>query len=147
MEAMFAQAQRRVSSNRTSCEMLPLAGIGIRNLFPRRKRPCIARHAPVGLHPDDLSTPRPNFVIKLRFWPSELKWRAKIKLSIRLDGSQVLDLSTKCTQEDVLGTALEPPAFVARRGIEINADKQPKTKSALVLYPSELTSQEASINA
>lgn len=127
-------------------DIVPDAAAGtvpIRKLFSREQREFFSAQVPAGPKLEDLSALGPIFVLKLRFVPKELKRRFVVELWLYPDGSRVLELSTKCKPEEALNTALETRGFFESRGIEVAADQQTKTKSALEFFSKELVSQLA----
>jgi hypothetical protein len=120
--------------------------VPIRKLFTREQRAFFDEQAPAGPKLDDLAALGPIFVLKLKFVPNELKRRFVVELWLYPDGSRVLELSTKCKPDEALNTALETRGFLASRGIEVVADQQTKTKSALEFFSKELVSQSAVVN-
>jgi hypothetical protein len=118
----------------------------LRKLFSREQREFFAEHAPEGPKLEDLSALGPIFVLKLKFTPKELKRRYVVEMWLYPDGSRVLELSTKCTPDEALNTALETRGYFDSRGIEIVANQQTKTKSALEFFSKELATQRAAVN-
>ena len=110
----------------------------LRKLFSKEQRAFFAEHAPAGIEMDALSTLGPIFVLKLRFVPKELKRRVVVELWFYPDGSRILELSTKSTPAEGLNTAVETRGFLERRGIEISAEQQTKTKTTLEYFSKTL---------
>jgi hypothetical protein len=54
------------------------------------------------------------------------------------DGSRILELSTKCLPNETFDVAAETRVFLTERGIDLLAEQQTKTKSALEFFAGEL---------
>jgi hypothetical protein len=54
------------------------------------------------------------------------------------DGSQVIELSTKCTPAEALEVAIEARAFLVDKGADIGAAQTTKTRTALEFFTREL---------
>ncbi len=119
----------------------------IRKLLSREQRQFYDQHATTGPNLEDLYPLGPIFVLKLRLVPEELKRRFVVELWLYPDGSRILELSTKSTPAEALNTALETRGFLASRGIEVVAEQQTKTKTALEFFSKELASQLDKANA
>ena len=115
-----------------------LGKLPIRKLFSKEQRSFFAEHAPAGIELDALSPLGPIFVLKLKYVPKELKRRFVVELWLYPDGSRILELSTKSTPAEALNTAVETRAFLDRRGIDISAEQQTKTKTTLEYFSKSL---------
>jgi hypothetical protein len=116
-----------------------LAGrLALSRLFTERQRAFFAAHAPEGVQLDDLSVLGPINVLKVKFTPEELGRRFVAELWTYPDGSRVLELSTKCETGEAFEVAGETRAFLARSGVSISGEQQPKTRKALEIFASEL---------
>ncbi len=110
----------------------------LRTLFTKQQRAFFAAHAPDGVQLDDLAVLGPINVLKVKFTPEEHGRRFVAELWTYPDGSRILELSTKCEPTEAFEVAAETRAFLARRGIDVTAEQQTKTRKALEFFASEL---------
>jgi hypothetical protein len=113
-------------------------GKPIRKLFTKEQRDFFSTHAPGGLQLDDLAQLGPINVLKLKFTPAGFDRRLVAELWNYPDGSRVLELSTKCIPTEAFIAAAESKAFLAERGIDLLAEQQTKTRTALEFFAREL---------
>jgi hypothetical protein len=110
----------------------------IRKLFTKQQRALFARYAPDGLALDALAVLGPINVLKLRFTPPELDRRLVAELWTYPDGSRILELSTKCETTEVFEVGVRTRTFLAEKGIDLLAEQQTKTRTALEFFAAEL---------
>jgi len=115
-----------------------LGGRPLRQLFSKEQRSFFSTHAPAEIELDGLSVLGPIFVLKLRFAPSGYGRRLVAELWLYPDGSQILELSTKCGTSEAFEVAAETRAFLAERGVDLSGEQQTKTRTALEFFSSEL---------
>jgi hypothetical protein len=108
----------------------------ISKLFSKEQRAFFKEHAPDNMELDDLSVLGPILVLKLKFEPSELRRRMVAELWLYPDGSRILELSTKCRPDETFQVAAESKAFLAGRGVDLTAEQQTKTRTALEFFTS-----------
>jgi hypothetical protein len=108
----------------------------ISKLFSKDQRAFFKEHAPNNLELDDLSVLGPILVLKLKFEPPEFGRRMVAELWLYPDGSRILELSTKCRPDETFQVAAEAKAFLAGRGIDLTAEQQTKTRTALEFFTS-----------
>jgi hypothetical protein len=106
----------------------------IRKLFTKEQRELFAAHAPDGIGLDDLTVLGPLMVLKLRFAPEQLARRMVAEMWLYPDGSQILELSTRCTTTEAFQVAAETRAFLAGRGVDLSAAQATKTRKALEFF-------------
>jgi hypothetical protein len=111
----------------------------IRKLFTKEQRELFAAHAPDGIGLDDLTVLGPLMVLKLRFAPEQLARRMVAEMWLYPDGSQILELSTRCTTTEAFQVAAETRAFLAGRGVDLSAAQATKTRKALEFFASAAT--------
>ncbi len=109
----------------------------IRKLFTKRQRAFFRQHAPDDIELDDLAILGPINVLKLKFSPSDFGRRLVAELWLYPDGSQILELSTKCLPAEAFEVAVETKAFLGSRGIDLSAHQQTKTRTALEFFAAE----------
>jgi hypothetical protein len=112
----------------------------LRKLFSKTQRTFFSDHAPDGIELDGLSVLGPIFVLKVNFVPDGLAQKLVAELWLYPDGSRVAELSTKCAPADAIKTALALRDYFQVRGVEISADQQTKTKTAVAFFARELRS-------
>lgn len=111
----------------------------VRKILTKRQRALFEAHAPDGVAPDDLTVLGPLNIIKLKFDPEGFSRSMVAELWFYPDGSQILELSTKCAPVDTFTAAAEAKAFLTSRGVDLAAPQQTKTRTALDLLASAAT--------
>jgi hypothetical protein len=120
-----------------------LADRQLRKLFNKQQRAFFAEHAPGGIELDDLEILGPVNVLKLKFRPSDFYNRRFVaELWYYPDGSRILELSTKCPPSEAFQVAAETKAYLASHGMDLFAEQQTKTRTALEFFARELTDAE-----
>jgi hypothetical protein len=112
----------------------------IRKLLSKEQRRFYADHAPEGMELDTLARLGPINVLKLKFTPAGFDHRLVAELWNYPDGTRLLELSTKCPPRETFAVAAESRAFLGSHGVDLLAEQQTKTRTALEFYASELTS-------
>lgn len=115
-----------------------LAGGPLRKLFTKGQRAFYAEHAPDGIELDGLAVLGPVHVLKLKSSPEGYDRRLVVELWLYPDGSQILELSTKCAPEEAFDVAARSRAFLAERGVELSGEQRTKTRTALEFFAGEL---------
>ena len=110
----------------------------LRKLFGKDQRALFAEYAPDGVTLDDLSVLGPINVLKLKFTPEGYDRRMVAELWLYPDGSRILELSTKCAPTEAFNVAAETRVFLGDHGIDLLAEQQTKTKTALEFFAAEL---------
>jgi hypothetical protein len=113
---------------------------GIGRLFSKTQKELYRRHAPDGLRIRDLSVLGPITLLKLKFSPKTLGRPIVAELWMYPDGSRILELSTKSVPGEAFRVAAETRVYLADRGIDLTAEQQTKTRSALKYFASRLSS-------
>jgi len=116
-----------------------LAGrLPLRKILSKNQWAFLTANAPSGVQLDGLAALGPINVLKLKFRPVEFGRRLVAELWTYPDGSRLLELSTKCSPAEAFTAAAETKAFLAGRGIDLFAEQQTKTRSALEYFAGEL---------
>jgi hypothetical protein len=110
----------------------------IRKLFSKEQRTFLRAHAPESTRLDELRVLGPIFVLKLRFEPPAYGRRLVAELWLLPDGSRILELSTKCPPSEAFQVGIETRGYFESVGLDLSADQQTKTKTALELFAAEL---------
>jgi hypothetical protein len=110
----------------------------VRKLLTKEQRAFYAAHAPEGLALDDLSRLGPINVLKLKFTPEGFGRRMVAELWLYPDGGRILELSTKCLPAEAFMVAAESKALLGEHGVDLTAEQQTKTKTALTFFSAEL---------
>jgi hypothetical protein len=113
-----------------------LAKIG--SLFSKAQKAFFAQNAPNGLRMRDLSVLGPITLLKLKFSPKNLGRAMVAELWLYPDGSRILELSTKCPPSEAFQVAAVTRAYLADHGIDLTAEQQTKTKTALKYFASRI---------
>ncbi|HKY15774.1 MAG TPA: hypothetical protein VJM33_12690 [Microthrixaceae bacterium] len=115
-----------------------LEGKSIKKLFSKDQRTFFEAHAPSGVGLEDLAVLGPIFVLKVRIVPEGFDQRIVGELWLYPDGSQIVELSTKCPPADALTVGTATRDFLASKGVDLAAPQQTKTKTALEFFVNEL---------
>jgi hypothetical protein len=107
-------------------------------VLSKQQRRLVAAHGPPEVDLDELLTLGPVSVLKLKFTPAEYGRRLVAELWNYPDGSRILELSTKCAPPDAFAVAAHTRDFLVARGVDLLAEQQTKTRSALELFAREL---------
>jgi hypothetical protein len=110
----------------------------LRKLLSKEQRALFSSHAPDGLQLDDLAVLGPINVLKLKFTPEGFRRRLVAELWSYPDGSRILELSTKCEPSEAFNVAAETRVFLTEHGIDLLAEQQTKTRTALEFFAEEL---------
>ena len=102
-------------------------------LLSKRQRALIEERSPDGVALDDLRALGPLNILKLKFAPEGYRRPLVAELWFYPDGSQILELSAKCTPAEAFSAAAETKAFLTARGVDLTAPQQTKTRTALEL--------------
>ena len=112
--------------------------VPLRKLFTKEQRDLYAAHAPEGVGLDDLSALGPINVLKLKLTPVGFPRRVVAELWLYPDGARLLELSIKCQPTEAFDAAAESRRFLSAHGIDLVAEQQTKTRTALDYFASEL---------
>lgn len=110
----------------------------VRKLFTKQQRKLYAAHAPADVELDDLAVLGPISVHKLKFEPRDYGRRLVAELWTYPDGYRILELSTKCATDEAFQVAAETRVYLSGHGIDLLAEQQTKTKTALEFFANEL---------
>jgi hypothetical protein len=110
----------------------------IRKLFSKEQRAFFATHAPEGVELGDLEVLGPIFVLKLKRVPEGFARKLTAEMWLYPDNSRVLELSTKCKPGEAFQVAAQARAFLTQKGIDLGAEQQTKTRTALDLLVKSL---------
>ena len=97
-----------------------------------------SRRVPSEVALGDLEMLGPINVLKLKFTPADFARRLVAELWTYPDGSRILELSTKCAPGEAFEVAAETKAYLAGHGIDLGAEQQTKTRTALEFFSKEL---------
>jgi hypothetical protein len=106
----------------------------IRKLFSKPQREFFATHAPGGVELDDLSVLGPVHALKLKLTPKGLGRRLAVELWLYPDGTQILELSTKCAPAEWFQAATESRDYLDGLGLDLSAEQSTKTRTALAYF-------------
>jgi len=132
-----ASLKRRVGA--TDIRDVAAGTKAIRKLYSKEQRRFFAAHTTGGIELDDLSILGPITILKLKFRPEDLGRRMVAELWQYPDGSQILELSTKCAPGEAFQVAAESRAYLAGRGVDLSGDQQTKTRTALEYFSGRLS--------
>jgi len=106
----------------------------ISELFSKEQRGFYDDHAPEGLGLDDLAVLGPIPTLRLKTKPEGFGRKVVGELWLYPDGSQIVELSTKTAPNDAFQAAAETRAYLASKGVDLTAEQQTKTKTALAFF-------------
>jgi hypothetical protein len=106
----------------------------ISKLFSKQQRAFYEAHAPDGIELDSLSTLGPIPIIKVKVVPEGFGRKLVGELWMYPDGSQIVELSTKARPDEAFQVSAEARAFLLSKGVDLEAEQQTKTKTALEFF-------------
>jgi hypothetical protein len=109
----------------------------ISELFSKEQRGFYDEHAPEGVGLDDLTVLGPIPTLRLKARPEGFGRKVVGEMWLYPDGSQIVELSTKTVPGDAFQAAAETRAYLASHGVDLSADQQTKTKTALEFFTSK----------
>ncbi len=118
-------------------------GRPLRKIFSKEQRDFFAAYAPSGVELGDLAILGPITVFKVKTSLDELPRPIVGELWWYPDGSQILELSAKCRPEETFQAAAELRAALASRGVDLDAEQQTKTRTALEYFAANLRSDSS----
>jgi hypothetical protein len=113
----------------------------VHKLFSKEQRRFYEAHAPEGIGLDDLSIMGPIFVLKLKQSAPGHERKLVVEVWFYPDGSRILELSTKCLPSEAFQAGIEARAYVEGLGLDLSAEQQTKTKTALEFFGAELSAR------
>ena len=115
----------------------------IADLFSKGQRAFYETHAPAGLDLDALAVLGPIPILKLKMKPDVFGRKLVGELWLYPDGSQIVELSTKARPDEAFQVAAEAKNFLLGLGVDLSADQQTKTKTALEFFSGTPDREEA----
>jgi hypothetical protein len=106
----------------------------ISKLFSKEQRAYFAAHAPAGIELDRLEIFGPIFVLKARSIPAGMKRKLVAEVWLYPDNRRILELSTKCSPDELFDVVARSRAFLSDRGIDLSGEQQTKTRTALEYF-------------
>ena len=87
---------------------------------------------------NDLSILGPINTMRVKFSPTGFSRKLVGELWLYPDGSQIIELSTKCPPAELAEAAVEARSFLTERGVDLSGKQETKTKTALDFFVREL---------
>jgi hypothetical protein len=115
------------------------------SLFSKRQKAFFRQYAPNDLRMRDLSVLGPITLLKLKFNPKTLGRPMVTELWFYPDGSRILELSTKASPSEAFQVAAMTRSYLADHGIDLTAEQQTKTKSALQYFASRVAPENGEV--
>jgi hypothetical protein len=106
----------------------------LRKLFSKPQRAFFTDHAPDGIELDDLSVLGPVHALKLKVSPKGMARRLAVEMWLYPDGTQILELSTKCAPNEWLDVGIRSREFVRGLGLDLTSEQATKTRTALEYF-------------
>lgn len=132
-------ASMKATLGRTDVKEVAAGTRAIHKLYTKEQQRFFRANAASDLELDDLVRLGPITVLKQKVRPQEYAGRLVAELWFYPDGSRILELSSRCAPANAFQVAAELKAFLVKRGLEISADQQTKTTTALKYFVRELT--------
>ena len=82
-------------------------------------------------------------MLKLKVVPETFHRRLVAEMWIYPDGSRILELSTKCPPDEAVPSPASSGGSSSDKGIDLTAQQQTKTKTALEFFSAELQAKPA----
>jgi hypothetical protein len=114
-------------------------GRPIHTLYSKKQRAFFAANTSGDVELDDPAILGPITLLKLKSSPTELRHRMVAELWQYPDGSQILELSTKCPPAEAFQVAAETRAYLAEHGVDLTGEQQTKTRTALEFFSRSLS--------
>lgn len=130
------------SSTSADVRTVAMGDAKIASLFSKHQRALYHEYAPEGLKMKHLSVLGPITLLKLKFSADTLGREMVAELWLYPDGSKILELSTKTEPSDAFQVAAETRAYLTDRGLDLTAEQQTKTKTALGYFATAIPSPE-----
>jgi hypothetical protein len=106
----------------------------VRKLFSKPQRAFFATHAPDGVELDDLSILGPVHAFKLKLSPKGMGRRLAVELWLYPDGTQILELSTKCAPAEWFEAVIGSREYLSSVGLDLSGEQATKTRTALEYF-------------
>jgi hypothetical protein len=106
----------------------------IADLFSNEQREFYDEHAPAGLAIETLAVLGPIPILKLKMKPQGFGHKLVVELWMYPDDSQIVEPSTKSAPEEAFQVGAEMRTFLLGLGVDLTADQQTKTKTALEFF-------------
>ena len=114
----------------------------ISSLFSDEQKAFYAAHAPEDLELDDLTILGPIFVLKLKQTAPEHKRKLVVELWFYPDGSRILELSARVATGEAFQAGMEARSYLEGLGLDLTAEQELKTATALAFFSAELQKQK-----
>jgi hypothetical protein len=109
----------------------------LRKLFSKEQLAFYDAHAPAGLDMNSLLAQGPILLLKLKQQPKGYKRGFTAELWLWKDGKHILELSTQCEPAEAFQVGVEFKAFLIDHGIDLGAEQETKTKTAMQKFKAE----------
>jgi hypothetical protein len=113
----------------------------LRKLFSKEQRAFFDAHAPAGIDMNSLLVQGPILMLKLKQQPEGYKRRFTAEAWFWEDGKRILELSTQCEPAEAFQVGAEFKAFLMDHGIDLDAEQETKTKTAMQKFKAEQAKQ------
>jgi hypothetical protein len=109
----------------------------LRKLFSKEQRAFYDAHAPAGVDMNSLIAQGPILLLKLKQQPEGYSRRFTAEAWFWTDGKRILELSTQCEPAEAFQVGAEFKAFLMDHGIDLGAEQETKTKTAMEKFKAE----------
>jgi hypothetical protein len=109
----------------------------LRKLFSKEQLAFYDAHAPAGVDMNSLLALGPILLLKLKQQPKGYRRGFTSELWVWKDGKHILELSTRCEPAEAFQVGVEFKAFLVDHGIDLGAEQETKTKTAMQKFKDE----------
>lgn len=110
----------------------------LKSILSKTQRSAYKAYAPDGVAIDSLAPLGPTFLLRAKRQPKKFDRDVVVELWLYPDGSKLLEVSTKGVPEEGFQLAARFRAFLAERGIPVEAGSGTKTATALRYFSNQL---------
>jgi hypothetical protein len=109
----------------------------LEKLFSKEQRSFFDEHVPEGVRWEDLVPLGPNIVVFLKWTPPDFTRRMTLEQWHFPGQAPLVELSTKCAPDGVLGLLAELLPYLDERNLTASGEQEPKTRTALEFFASQ----------
>ena len=107
-------------------------------VLSHEQRTMLTERLPAGVGPGDLRVLGPVQLLKCKFTPEGYSRKLVAEMWLLPGGRRIIELSTKCNQDEAFRVAAETKVFLSSRGVDLAAPQETKTKSVLAALAEEM---------
>lgn len=108
--------------------------LDVKEVFSKEQKDFFKQYRPGDVEFNDLVPLGPILTLKLKSPEEELGRELVAEAWFYPDNSRILELSTKCKPDETFQVVAETRSFLARKGVDLDAEQKTKTKTALQYF-------------